>query len=542
MKNRRWMHWQVMSMNKEQLRTLVAVNLRYVNPQATDKERKKGKTGKSLTRSIINQYIFSGLLFIFIYGFMMVLIDFSKMKGFFTSYMTIFGLLAFSQAVSVIYNIFFESRDLGAYLPLPFSQNEIFLSKIMVVTITVAPFTFPLLVMFVLTGWRSGVFIVLAVILSILLFILFLAFVFGISSLLVFGLTKTKVFKKHKQLFTSLLLGLTMLFAVGGILIMNLSQSNIDSQIDRAPITVFLPFYYVMHQPFSVAGLVSLVVMVLVTGVVLWVIKATILPKLYEQLTDISSAGAGGTSRKYKANQTQTQIWRSYNLQLLKNTNLVLQILSTSVMMPIAMMIGAAAGSNGKLNLHDLPLKYLGLVFLAGVLLSAFTVNQTSFVGNMISLDQENFRMIQSLPISMKKYMQVKFNVAFGIQILLNILIALIGGLILHLNLFYLIGLIVGAIFGTYLLCLKYFARDYRFLQLDWTNISQLFSRGSGTLGLVMGMIGVVIVGVILLVLYGVALTFAPPLWINLPVFLIVLLVSFFWIKYYRDNFWKQFD
>lgn len=529
-------------MNKEQLRALVAVNLRYVNPQATDKSRKKGKTGKQLTRSIVNQYLLSGLIFILLYGVIIVAIDFSKMKGYFTSYMTIFGLLAFSQAVSVIYNIFFESRDLSAYLPLPFSQGEIFLSKILVVTITVAPFAFPLLVMFALTGWRSGIFIIFAMILAVLLFMLFLAFVFGISSLLVFGLTKTKIFKKHKQLFTSLLLGLTMLFAVGGILIMNFSQSNIDSQIDRSPITIFLPFYYVMHAPFSIAGLVSFIAMILVTGVILWLIKITILPKLYEQLTDISNAGEGGISRKYKANQTQKQIWRSYNLQLLKNTNLVLQILSTSVMMPIAMIVGAAFGANGQLSLYELPLKYLGVVFLAGVILSAFTVNQMSFVGNMISLDQENFRMIQSLPISIKDYLQVKFNVAFGIQILLNVLIALIGGLILHLNVFYLIGLIGGTAFGTYLLCLRYFSRDYRFLQLDWTNINQLFSRGSGTLGLVMGMIGVMIVGIILLVLYAVALSFAPSLWINLPVFLLVILVSFLWIKYYYDNFWRQFN
>lgn len=50
-------------MNKRQLLTLTSVNLRYANPQVTDKARKKGKSGTQLTRYLIQQYVLSGFVF-----------------------------------------------------------------------------------------------------------------------------------------------------------------------------------------------------------------------------------------------------------------------------------------------------------------------------------------------------------------------------------------------------------------------------------------------------------------------------------------------
>ncbi|MGZ7222918.1 ABC transporter, partial [Streptococcus pyogenes] len=70
-------------MNSRQLFALARVNLRYLNPQVTDRLRKKGKSGRKLTQSIINQYLFSGAIFIFVYAATMFAIDYSKMPGFF---------------------------------------------------------------------------------------------------------------------------------------------------------------------------------------------------------------------------------------------------------------------------------------------------------------------------------------------------------------------------------------------------------------------------------------------------------------------------
>ena len=110
--------------------------------------------------------------FLVIYGLTMIALDFSRLPGFHLLCCS-FGVLGFSQGISSIFNVFFESQDLPAYLPLPFRQAEIFTAKILVVFLTVAPFVFPLFVLFLLTGMRSQVFILLTLLLAIVLFYYF---------------------------------------------------------------------------------------------------------------------------------------------------------------------------------------------------------------------------------------------------------------------------------------------------------------------------------------------------------------------------------
>jgi len=103
-------------MNRRQLKALMSVNLRLINPQLTDRYRKKGVSGIKLTRRLTMQFITNALVFMFIYGFTMFSYDFSKLPGMFTFYVALFILLGFSQSISGIYNIFFASKDLTSYL------------------------------------------------------------------------------------------------------------------------------------------------------------------------------------------------------------------------------------------------------------------------------------------------------------------------------------------------------------------------------------------------------------------------------------------
>ncbi|WP_086315609.1 ABC-2 type transport system permease [Enterococcus sp. 7F3_DIV0205] len=527
-------------MNKTQLLELTRVNLRYANPQVTERARKKGKSGKALTKALINQYLLSGVLFLFIYGMTMFFIDFSQMPGFFTYYVALFSILAFSQGISVIYNVFFESQDLPAYLPLPFQQSMIFTAKILVVTLTVTPFVFPMLIVFLLTGWRSGIFLPLMIILAILLFLLVLATVFAVCCLIVFGLTRTALFKKHKKLVTSLLLGISMAIAIVGIIFMNGQSSSIETgQMDRNPISVLLPLFYIVSRPLTASGLFSFVGLLGLFLVLMLAIKVLILPKLYEQLTDATTA-TGISRRKHKTNQNLNQLLISYNTQLLKEPNLIMQVLSNSLLMPLIFIVTFAIG--GSLDLSHIDFRFVGVVFLTGIALACMTVNQTSFISNMISLDQENFNFVKTLPISMSKYMKQKFLVGLIIQSVLTGGIALIGGILFRLPILFTIILLAGALFGSYLLCLRFFARDLRFILLEWTSVNQLFTRGSGSVGLVFTMIGSIFVSLILLGIYGfAAMTF--PFWpLNLSVLLLLIIVSFLWIRHFQKNFWDSFN
>lgn len=526
-------------MNKNQLLELTRVNLRYANPQVTNRFRNKGKNGKELTRSLISQYFLSGLLFLFLYGFLMILTDFSKMPGMFTYYVALFSILAFSQGLSVIYNIFFESQDLQAYLPLPFKQNMIFIAKIIVVALTIIPFVLPMFILFILTGWRANIFIPIAIVLAIIVFLLLLVIIFSICCLIVFGLTKMAFFKKHKKIVTTLLLVVSMVTAAGGILVMNLNTSDYSTvQFDRNPIGLFLPIYRLFVAPFSLNGMLSFIGLIVLFLLCIGAIKLFILPKLYEQLTDAATA-KGNPQRKHKANQSIRQLLTTYNSQLLKEPNLIMQVLTNSLLFPMIFIISFSIG--GTINLSTLENRFIGVVFLTGVALATLTVNQTSFIANMISLDQENFNFVQSLPFSMYKYMQQKFIVGLLVQFFLTGGTALIAGLAFHLPLTLLFSLILGACLGSYLFSLRYFSRDLRLLLLDWTNIDQLFNRGSGSMGLVLTMFLSMIISLIVLVLYGFAAVTLPFWPLNLTVLVLVVGISIVWVRHYQQTFWAKF-
>ncbi len=525
-------------MNKSKLLELTKVNLRYANPQTTNKARKAGKSGQKLTRYIINQYLLSGVIFLVIYGMMMFFIDFSKMPGFFTYYVGLFGIIAFSQGISVIYNVFFESQDLAGYLPLPFRQGDIFLAKLIVVALTIIPFTLPALIVFILTGMHAGIFIVLAIFLALLMFALFLSLIFAVCSFIVFGLTRTKFFKKHKKLVTSLLLVLSVGIAVTGILLMQAQSPAEYGLDDRAPITVLLPIFYAMAAPFSLNGLLSWGGIIALNLAFVLLIKIALLPKLYEQLLD-ASPGVSSERRKHKGNQNLRQLLFGYNSQLIRDPNLIMQVFSNSILMPLIFVITFAV--TGQFDLSFLDYTYLGAVFFAGVAFAVISVNQMSFVANMISLDKENFLFVRSLPLDMRLYLKEKFRFGCALQLVINLLIVVITGLTFHLPLLHLLSLALGNLIATYLLSLRYFVRDYRLLLLSWTNISQLFTRGAGNLGMVLMMMGTMFGSSLLLVLYVIGVTTFSSWLIDLPALLIFSVICFISYDYYQRNFWQHF-
>lgn len=530
-------------MNSQIIKRLIAVNMLYVNPSSTNQIRKKGHKGKKVIRSIVQQYLLSGVIFLAIYGATMVMIDFSKLPGFFTYYMMLFALIGFSQSLSAIFNVFFESKDLQDYLSLPIKQGEVFVAKFLAVGMTIVPFLLPLLILFFLTSYKSGYPIIIAIVGAILLFIIFFTLLFSLCSLIVFGMTKTKLFRQHKKLFTSLMLGFSMVVSVGGVLAINFTQNTVDhsnnaGMVDRHAFAVFIPFYRVMHELFSVNGMITLFMLLALTGVLLLALKFFVIPSLYEQFSDEGSRTVA-IKRKRRSNQSLRQLLASYNHQLLKNPNFIMQVLTSSLIMPIVML--GTILTTSPFNLQSLTPKFMGVFFVVGLVFATIMLNQTSFVSNLISLDRENFTFIQSLPLSLEKYLRQKFWVGCKIQMLIAGGVGLLISIVLRFPLYLSLPFIAGILWGSYLLSLYFFSRDYRLLNVTWTNISQLFTRGVGNFGLMLWMFGSLFVGAILIVLYVVAVIMnINPILLNGGVMLWLAVLSGAWIWINRSNFWKK--
>jgi len=529
-------------MNKNQVRALIAVNLRLVNPQVTDRYRKKGKNGSELTKKLSLQFLTNALLFMFIYGFTMLEMNFSKLPGMFTFYVGLFVLLAFSQSISGIYNVFFAGKDLASYLPLPFRQKEIFLSKIIIVSLNVIPFTLPLLVAFFITGWRSGMMISLAILMAIVVYLLILVIILLMCSLIVFGLTKTKIFREHQTMVMNILMALTLVIASVGILMMNGrdNYSSTGATLDRTPIDIFLPLYKIFKTPLSAESGMSwlgIVGLLLIFGVLL---KYIILPHLNEQLT-IANSALVNSNQKHKRvhRRSVAKMLDAYNLQLLKEPNLLLQVLSNSIMIPIIFIFSFAFTDLPS----NLPLKWMGVFFVGGIVFSGITINQASLISNLISLDRMNFEFVKSLPISMKKYLQRKFLLGYLFQIVINMIVILIAAIILKINWVMALALITGSILGTYLISQHYFSRDYRLRLTNWTNVTQLFSRGGGNFGMAATMLLNIIVGLVIIVSYSLVIAFmSQSLMINVIVMLLIIIGSIFIRRYYQQKFWNKFE
>ncbi|MBO1308839.1 ABC transporter [Enterococcus sp. 669A] len=529
-------------MKLQQIKALIKTNVLCVNPSATNQSRKKGKTGAKLIRSIFSSYILSGILFLVIYVGIMFMIDFSKYPGYFTYYMALFGLIGLSQAMSSIFNVFFESRDLENYLSLPFRQGEVFLAKFLVVGITIVPFLLPLMVVFFLAAWRGGQMIVLAVLSAFILFVVFVLLLFGLCSLFIFGLTQTKLFARHKKAFTTGMLVLSMVISIGGILIINSAQNQVSYSnefVDKAALAPFMPFFYAVTAPFSASGLMSIAGLLAALGIIFVILRKNIVPKLYKSVSSAPTQSKN-KSRKRKENQNLVQLMRSYNMQLIKNPNLVMQMLSSSLIMPVVFFITFM--TTGDFSFSGISLRFFGVFFVAGIFIAGMTINQTSFVSSIISLDRENFSFIRSLPLSFKSYMRIKFWFACSVQIIITGGVGLLGGLIFRLPFLLLLSMMAGIVLGTILISLHFFIRDYQLLNLTWNNISELFTRGSGNFALVFWMFGVMIIGGILVAAYtvAVAIQLINPWLLNGAVFLVIAVIAVLFLKNKQTYFWNK--
>src|SRR5699024_7352926 len=101
------------------------------------------------------------------------------------------------------------------------------------------------------------------------------------------------------------------------------------------------------------------------------------------------------------------------------------------------------------------------------------------------------------------------------------------------------VALMIGVAWGTYLMCQHYFKRDYRLRLTNWTNITQLFNRGGGNLGLIATMFVSLIIGIAIIVAYAMAIALAGmAVLVNSIALAIVLIVSVWAEIYYRKNFW----
>ncbi|CAJ1190536.1 hypothetical protein CPEBRM1_ABPJDJAI_01241 [Companilactobacillus paralimentarius] len=525
-------------MNREQFKNLLAVNLRLLNPQVTDRLRRKGKIGAELTNKLKMQFLLNGLIFFLVYGTVMLPINLAEYPNMFTYYVVLFVLLAISQSISGIYSVFFAGKDLNNYLPLPFKQKEIFLSKVTVVALNVIPFIFPLFIAFFSTAWHAGIMIPIALLLSLIVFCIILTIILFACAIIVFALTKTSIFRKHQKMVMNGLMVITLVIAMAGILLVNNSDYMAGKHQAISPI--MLPLFKTFVEPTSIISLLNWIGLIIVLLILGFVLKHSILPHLSSQLTSINSQMLSNSGkRKHVDRKNLNAILDAYNRQVLKESNILLQVLVNSVALPLIFIISFAFTQIPS----DLPLKWVGVFFVGGLAFSAFITNSTTVVANMISLDRGSLEFVNSLPISMKQYLKRKFILGYIFQIVINLALIIVMIIVWKLNLYLSLSMILSTIWGTYLISLYYFSQDYRLRITNWTNVTELFNRGGGNMAIVLKMLIVMILSVGIIILYSFLIgTGKPAIIVNGIVAFLIIVLSFIVVEHYRQKFWQKFE
>ncbi|MHC5373658.1 hypothetical protein ACYSNU_07625 [Enterococcus sp. LJL120] len=528
-------------MNKTQVWELFKINLLYANPQTTMQLRKKNRQDKSLTRSLLSQYVLIAVMFAFMYGLIMMSVDYPNYPGFFTFYCLMFGLMSFSQSISILFNVFYDSKDLKDYLPLPYTQASVFMGKFLTVALTVAPFQLPVFVLFCFTAFRSSAAPIINFVIAIVLGLAFFFIILGFSALLVSVLVQSKWFNRHKSVFTTLLMVIPTIGMVAGILYVNSQQTYVYEGVlpDQTPLPPFLPFHMAIVHPFSLGGILSIIGILGVTGLIFVLAIKFVVPRMYNyasgEYTPVLSEKASKKKIAYRSLNRQLM---TYNLSLIKNPTLMLQAFSSIALIPLIMLINMMTSG---FNLVGISADFWPIAFVIGVFYSAFTINTTSIGSMMISLDGDNFEFIRSLPMNFSDYLKVKFRFAVIVQMILTGLMVLIISLVMQANPLLIIGVLLGDFLGTYLLSCYYFYRDYRLLTTNWTSVSQLFNRGAGTWGMVFIYFGVLIIGGLVTAALGFWLVLTgQTLLITLITLVIFAIITFAVNRHYQKVFWSQ--
>lgn len=534
------------------IKALVQIDLLQANRQLNTKNQADKIDKENIYRRILIQNIAVIGIFALLFGSMLSNVPLAEFPGIFTQTMQFMVLFSLLQLFQIIYNLFFDERDLSVYLSLPFTVSELFVSKLLSVILSTFSYFMSPLILITILGTQTGYSIFPSLLIGIFSSLIIMAVV--ILSIFV-GLDllhRLPFFNRHRK--TAILLIYIVLF---GYIFISLYGNNMDTSgaayglevMDAKIRPLFLGFYEIFMPEFQLLGWVKVGTWGLIGLILMFMMFKWIVPQLY-------SESRMSVQKRPKAEQipiatlTNNSMWKvflKFQLRQLQETSLILQMLFAKFYFPL-IMIGPTLFNDQALNLSaitEIPHLW-GAFVLIGAGLGGLMISESTISGIIISFDKENYYYIQSLPISFRGYLKLKFYFAFLIEWLISAVVIIGLSLYLGIPLVTLGFILVGFTIGTYIGSLYFYMRDYRLLDLNWSNFTELTQRGM-TQGLK------VVVQLATLAL-GALVMFALLFWFAFVIneltrlivsilILIAFLISIVFIKRYaEEKFWSQFN
>lgn len=535
-----------------QTKNLIVVDLLQTNRQANQ----NGKSNKVTKSSLWWRVLLQNVLFLFIYGVffgtILFRIPLPMFPGLYTQSIGFMVLFVFMQVFQLIFNLFYEdNNNLNEYLSMPFSLSELFLSKIFTILLnTLALFLLPFVLM-VMLGSQAGanlIYIVLAALFNTA--ILMVAMIF-VPFVLIHLLHKIPFYVQHKKIFTVIIyivIFLVMFFAFYNNETDAIATENL---LDPATNPIFQGFFEMFVPGLYLTGWIKLSGWLLLAGALLAYTFAKIIPELY------SDSQKSSTKRKKpKAKQGQQeilayrskwQVFTRYQLRQIQDTTFILQMLFSKLYFPIVFILPALIdGETFSLAMLSEFSHFWGIYMLIGVVLAIVLITEISLPGVIISFDKENFDYIKAIPMSFRQYMQFKFWFAFAVEWLLGVIIIGITAFFIQVPLLVFLNIVIGYSIGVYLTTTYYYMRDYRLLNLNWNNFTELMQRGMNQFVSMIFKFVLFIVGMFGLMglLFWLFAQNNPMLTLGISALIVVLLAGLTYgaYMYSKKKFWVKFN
>jgi ABC-2 type transport system permease protein len=467
----------------KQVKELIVVDLLQANRQTNDGTRTQNINKTNLAVRLLIQNGAFLLVYGLLFGSMLLNVPLPEFPGLFTSSISFMILFVFLQVFQLIFNLFYDDANLSEYLSLPFSKGELFLSKMLTIVLnTFAFFMLPLVLMSML-GWQAGHSLFLVIPIALLCTLLLMAIITLVPFVFIHLLHQLAFYRRHKKIFTIIIYIALFLLMFIGIYTNDFVSYGSGGLVDPDPNPLFVGFHEIFIPGQFLAGWLKTGIWGMVAVLLSAVAFQWIIPDLYSEekqnTTDSQSAHKKGSGGSTLQSTSKWKVFLNYQLRQLQDTTFIIQMIFSKILLPL-MFIGPTLIGEGGLDLtflRELP-NLWGVYLLVGALFALLTTGEISLSGVIISFDKENFHYIKSMPLSFRNYMRFKFWFSFGVEWLIGVII--FGGLsfIMNTPLNIFIIALVGFTIGTFITVFYFFMRDYRLLNLNWNNFSELMQRG----------------------------------------------------------------
>lgn len=553
------MRWQI-------VKSLIRLNLIYsADARTIEKLRKEQikNPNMNLPLKIVRTQLIIGVIFAVVLGLMLAFLDIEKEPETFGIYGFFFSLVTFLQSFLIVFNVFYESKDMEGYKSIPVTMTEVVLGKSVTVVLGVLFYLLPLILIFFVMPFKVAPNFLLAVVFTFLNIILIPISVLILSFVSVNLIGATEIFQKHKKAVSTALTGIVSLILAVSFLALN-PDIFVYALLKNNEV-LFKPFIQLMYfemNPTIFAGIISIGPWIVTITLCIIYTKKVILANLYNQTSgNISGKNRTKIIRDKSKKSYQDELKCSadilalhikerkevgfkrllfkYNLGLLEDTTVLFQFLITpQIIMPLIM-----AGSLSQLGKYTENIVIDGKFSIVAIVIGIFYAFMTSgtlhFI--MISLDRENFNFIKSLPMDFSKYIMYKFWFAFIIQSIIPTLFIFGICIWLGVPIYMIFEVILAFLMTSLFLCHRSFNSDYEYLDVNWQSVTQLLNRDGGNVKRAFLFFVSIFVGVICTVVSAYLSTVMPYeiVIISASWFLIVLALLIFSYHRMRVRYWK---